>query len=159
MQQFLPGINANPISSSYSSVFKFGNKPKPLTFLVNRILNNLTASSRTDTCKSDIECPDKDICILGSCVRSLTRYHDAYGNILNLMLGTGIEFDYEKGFWKIEDAEKGTFVESRDAASQIRAYLITSLGMQLVELRFGAVVTGLTGAIIAYWGKIKSNMV
>lgn len=80
MQQFLPNSSFNPISSSYSSVFSFDTKPKPLTWLINRILTNLTANSRTGTCRSDLDCPeDNDVCISGNCVTSLTRYHNAYG--------------------------------------------------------------------------------
>ena len=86
------------------------------------------AESSNKTCTKDPNCnvslvlcknlniPKKagELCAAGTCVNSMTRYHEAFG--------PGLEFDTSLGYFKIVDSSLPTWVQSNSDEATLRLF-------------------------------------
>jgi nicastrin len=103
-----PLVNNAARISHYSSVFAFGGNSLLSLFAFN-FLGDKTGVTRLNgtspaSCQSIKDCQSNEYCIRRSCVKTFTRYHDAYG--------TGLEFDHTTGLFTVTDASQPTWSES-----------------------------------------------
>ncbi|KAJ3193942.1 hypothetical protein HK101_003790 [Irineochytrium annulatum] len=92
-------------SPQYPSVFTFGSAPSYIPYFVHSLLTNATAVNRTGSCTNDTPAYGPNFfCLAGTCVQSLSFYHDAYG--------TGLEYNYGTGTFEVVDATKAAWTES-----------------------------------------------
>jgi hypothetical protein len=56
------------------------------------------------SCQSITDCQAHEYCIRGTCVSTLTRYHDSYG--------TGLGYNYGTGLFDVVDESAPTWTES-----------------------------------------------
>lgn len=92
----------------YSSVFSFGGVSLLSLFAFNflgdkngvRRMNGTSPAS----CQSITDCQAHEYCIRGSCVSTLTRYHDSYG--------AGLGYNYGTGLFDVVDESAPTWTES-----------------------------------------------
>jgi hypothetical protein len=94
---------------------------------------NLTASSNSGKCKVDQECKKmNELCINGSCIQSMTRFHDA--------VGTGLSFDYELNAWKVVNISLPSWTNSLlNVHPRIRIFKKEPLLVQTMELLTGGI--------------------
>ncbi|KAI8582078.1 hypothetical protein K450DRAFT_228897 [Umbelopsis ramanniana AG] len=132
IQQYY-GVNNAARISHYSSVFSFGGVSLLSLFAFNflgdkngvRRMNGTSPAS----CQSITECQAHEYCIRGTCVSTLTRYHDAYG--------AGIGYNYGTGLFDVIDESAPTWTESTWNPPSMRVYTVTSTRHQVVELVIG----------------------
>ncbi|KAJ2959748.1 hypothetical protein NQZ79_g4838 [Umbelopsis isabellina] len=132
IQQYYTVNNAARISH-YSSVFSFGGNSLLSLFVFNFLgdKNGVTRLNGTSpaACQSIKDCQSNEYCIRRSCVKTFTRYHDAYG--------TGLEFDHTTGLYTVTNASQPTWSESTWDPPVMRVYTTTSVRHQVVELVIG----------------------
>ena len=87
--------------------------------------------------------------MIGTCVRSLTRYHWAYG--------TGLQMNYKKGWFEVGDANKGTWTESTWDSVRMRIFKVASKGYQSMQMVVGGLLTVLT-VILTLWVRRRLSM-
>ncbi|KAK9765493.1 hypothetical protein K7432_006134 [Basidiobolus ranarum] len=116
--------------SYYPGVFQMGQPNVQSTFLYY-FMSNLTASERGPGCKQRSDCKDEQSCLAGTCISSLTKFHDAYGTGLKLT---------EEGRFIVSDSSKPVWTESTWDPVGFQLFLVSSNSSQVIELVVGVLV-------------------
>ncbi|KAI9289178.1 Nicastrin-domain-containing protein [Umbelopsis sp. AD052] len=132
IQQYY-GVNNAARITHYSSVFSFGGVSLLSLFAFNflgdkngvRRMNGTSPAS----CQSITDCQAHEYCIRGTCVSTLTRYHDSYG--------AGLGYNYGTGLFNVIDESAPTWTESTWNPPTMRVYSVTSTRHQVIELVIG----------------------
>ncbi|KAF9363795.1 hypothetical protein BGX34_003300, partial [Mortierella sp. NVP85] len=131
----------------YSGTLYSQNQPFPIfawSFLANMTsAKNLTSTApKKIGCSSrsaEVQCDKNEFCVGDQCVRSLTRYHDAYG--------VGLAMAEDNSYY-IKDASLSTWTESTWEPVGLRLFDVTSPEAQHVELATGIVLTLITAGLV-----------
>lgn len=114
------------------------------TSFIYAYMYNLTATVREGKCDTVDDCREGQACVNSQCLWGMTRLHDAYG--------MGLEMDAKTGLFTVVDSSKATWVESVWDKVVFRLFLVTSKGMQVLELMIGLILT--VGSIgLTLWGR------
>ncbi|KAJ3158048.1 hypothetical protein HDU89_000431 [Geranomyces variabilis] len=124
LAQFFPLLGQLGLSQLSADAGPFNFNLGVLSYVVSRIIQNVTATDRGGACAVDSDCPTDFACLIfstpqsGQCVKGFVRYHWAYG--------TGIEMNYGSSSFEVVDPTKATWTQS-----QYRDSLSTNTGVQL----------------------------
>ncbi|RKP13537.1 Nicastrin-domain-containing protein [Piptocephalis cylindrospora] len=142
VRQFTP-TNEPVGKTAHYSIFQHRSMDWTTSF-VYAYMYNLTATVREGSCESVADCREGQECVASQCLWGMTRLHDAYG--------MGLKMDANTGVFTVEDPTKATWVESLWDPVVFRLFLVTSKGMQILELMVGLILT--VGAIgLTLWGR------
>ncbi|KXS10704.1 hypothetical protein M427DRAFT_138976 [Gonapodya prolifera JEL478] len=130
--------------SHYSGVWNYYN-PNPIAYVVSNWLTSTLAHTKGPAggCNASSPCsangnPSGTSCIYNQCVAATVKYHYAYG--------TGLEYDFDKGYFTVVDPAQGTWTESRWYSTRFRIFMATSRTIQGVEVAVGLALTLASGA-------------
>ncbi|KAF9917062.1 hypothetical protein BX616_002041 [Lobosporangium transversale] len=150
-------VTASPAPPSrlphYAGTLYSQSQPFPIfawSFLANMTSVKNTTSNGTSTrvsgCSSRpaaVRCESNEVCVGDQCIRTLTRYHDAFG--------VGIAMAEDNTYY-IKDPSKSTWTESTWDPIGLRLFDVTSPGSQKAELATGIVLT-LASAGVVWYGR------